>query len=201
MRRAVAVAIALGLPSVAHAGEIYMGMSAGPSPAGHDALFDATYSSRGHAAIGYLFGVELKDVTLDMVIAGAGYTLRDKPAPADTALLWFGLDLGRRVWIGRDLALGAIVGLHAAKMLKWSDEDQVPEPLQIEGAAWAIGGRLEYVLGRLPPHAGYCGPIKILDAAIVIEARRERMFLSSEALRVEPTMSMVTAGLRFGMVL
>jgi hypothetical protein len=208
MRRAVTAAIALGLSTgaaPAAAGELYMGISAGPSGGGHSALFDSRFSARGHAAIAVVTGAEVRGFTIDVLFAGAGYTVIAAPEPADAAVMLVGVDLGRRVWLSSRVALGASVGLHAAQILPWTDDDPIPEKLRASGPSWALGARVEYVLGRLhPPAANYRGPIDFLSASLVLEARRERMFLSSDdddGFHAEPTIMLVTAGLRFGMTM
>jgi hypothetical protein len=205
MRRAVAVAIATGVSTLAvaapaSAGSMYMGVGVGPSSSGGAAGFDAAFDDRGHATVNYVMGWEVAEFTLDLRIDGAGYSVRGAPAPSDTVLMWFGGDVGKRVWVAPRLALGATIGMAAAKMVKWTEDDMVAEKLLIGGTAWGLGARLEYVIGRgRPTNPDYHGPIKFFDATFVLEARREHMFLSSSALRTEPTITTVTAGLRVGM--
>jgi len=201
MRRTVVVAIALGVStSAAHAGGFYMGLSLGASGAGHDRAFDSRFDSRGHAAMGVTIGGESHGFTLDLTFLGAGYSLRADPE-TDAALMWFGGDLGRRVWLDDRLALGASLGLHAALLVPWAADDILPPELEGGGGeSWTASARLEYFLCRQPPlNPDYHGPIKSLDASIVLEVRRERMFLEFDDFEAEPAVTLVTVGLRGGL--
>lgn len=199
MRRTVVVAAALGLSAPAYAGELYMGMQVGASGAGHDRKFDSLFDSRGHAAVGFVFGVETHGFTIDLTILGAGYSLRQMPS-TDAAIMWFGADLGRRVWLDDRIALGASLGLHGATLVPWSDDDKVPDELRGSGESWTASARLEYKLARQPPlNPDYHGAIKSLDASIVLEARRERMFLDFAGFAAEPAVTVITVGLRGGL--
>jgi hypothetical protein len=202
MRRAAAVAVAvllhLGVDHVrsARAGETYMGLAAGTSPRGTGA-FAETYDSRGHAAVSFVWGVEAAGVTIDLRVDGGGYTVVGDDAPADAVLMRFGADLGKRVWIEPRVAIGASIGLAAAKMVKWSERDQIDESDLVGGGMWGIAARIEYVLGRIPPpNPQYRGPVDYLGASLVAELRREDMFLGEAERRFEPTATVFFAGLR-----
>jgi hypothetical protein len=202
MRRATAVALAvvlpLGIDSVksARAGETYVGLVAGPSPTG-TGRFAGTYDSRGHAAVGFVWGLEAAGFTIDLRIDGGGYTVVGAERPADTVLLRFGGEVGRRVWLEPRVAIGASIGLAGAEMVKQSEADQVDEDQLIAGAVWGVAARVEYVLGRIPPpNPDYRGPIDYLGAALVAELRREHVFLGDGPQRTAPTMTVFLAGLR-----
>jgi hypothetical protein len=200
MRRSVVVAVALGLSTPAYAGGFYMGLSLGASGAGHDRTFDSLFDSRGHAAMGVTMGVELHGFTIDLDFLGAGYTLRANRA-TDAALMWMGADVGRRVWLDDRLALGASLGLHAALLVPWAEDDVLPPELAgAGGESWTASARIEYFLARQPPlNPDYRGRLKSLDLSLVLEARRERMFLELGDVEAEPAVTLVTVGLRGGL--
>jgi len=201
MRRTVVVALAVGLSAFARpaaAGELYMGLSVGAAGAGHDAAFDAKFDPRGHATLGVVFGGETHGFTIDLTMLGAGYSLRQ--STDDVALMWMGADVGRRVWLDDRIALGASLGLHGAIIVPWSSEDMIPENLEGSGESWTASARLEYVIGRIPPlNPDYHGPIKSLGSSLVLEVRRERMFLELGPVRAEPAVTVITLGLRGGL--
>jgi hypothetical protein len=202
MRRTVVVALATGLSAIAapaRAGEVYLGLSVGAAGSGHDQAFDSRFDSNGHAALGVVFGGETHGFTIDLTMLGAGYSILTTPQPEDMAVMWLGADIGRRVWLGDRVALGASLGLHAAFIVPWTDDDMVPPDLMGSGESWTASARIEYALARQPPIApNYKGPIKSLNASLVIEARRERMFLEFDTFRAEPTVTVITVGLRGG---